>query len=71
MSTLRSNDDTWDIASSVGVTAVMVAAARARLEAFSPASCGRALQAAVAQALARPSRSWRARLVAGVLSRLV
>jgi methyltransferase (TIGR00027 family) len=30
MSTLRSNDDTWDIASSVGVTAVMVAAARAR-----------------------------------------
>jgi methyltransferase (TIGR00027 family) len=30
MSTLRSHDDTWDIASSVGVTAVMVAAARAR-----------------------------------------
>lgn len=30
MSTLRSPDDTWDIASSVGVTAVMVAAARAR-----------------------------------------
>ncbi len=30
MSTLRSNDDTWDIATSVGVTAVMVAAARAR-----------------------------------------
>ncbi len=30
MSNLRSNDDTWDIASSVGVTAVMVAAARAR-----------------------------------------
>jgi methyltransferase (TIGR00027 family) len=29
MSTLRSHDDTWDIASSVGVTAVMVAAARA------------------------------------------
>jgi methyltransferase (TIGR00027 family) len=27
---LRSHDDTWDIASSVGVTAVMVAAARAR-----------------------------------------
>jgi methyltransferase (TIGR00027 family) len=30
MSTLRSNDDTWDIASSVGTTAVLVAAARAR-----------------------------------------
>ena len=30
MSTLRSQDDTWDIASSVGTTAVMVAAARAR-----------------------------------------
>lgn len=30
MSTLRSHDDTWDIASSVGVTAVMVAAARAQ-----------------------------------------
>ena len=30
MSTLRSHDDTWDIASSVGTTAVMVAAARAR-----------------------------------------
>lgn len=30
MSTLRSNDDTWDIATSVGITAVMVAAARAR-----------------------------------------
>ena len=30
MSTLRSNDDTWDIATSVGTTAVMVAAARAR-----------------------------------------
>lgn len=30
MSTLRSPDDTWDIASSVGTTAVMVAAARAR-----------------------------------------
>ena len=29
MSTLRSHDDTWDIASSVGMTAVMVAAARA------------------------------------------
>lgn len=29
MSTLRSHDDTWDIASSVGTTAVMVAAARA------------------------------------------
>lgn len=29
MSTLRSNDDTWDIASSVGTTAVLVAAARA------------------------------------------
>ena len=30
MSSLRSQDDTWDIASSVGTTAVMVAAARAR-----------------------------------------
>ena len=30
MSNLRSNDDTWDIATSVGSTAVMVAAARAR-----------------------------------------
>jgi methyltransferase (TIGR00027 family) len=29
MSTLRSHDDTWDIATSVGTTAVMVAAARA------------------------------------------
>ncbi|BBZ35982.1 class I SAM-dependent methyltransferase [Mycolicibacterium confluentis] len=29
MSTLRTNDDSWDIASSVGSTAVMVAAARA------------------------------------------
>lgn len=29
MSTLRTNDDTWDIATSVGSTAVMVAAARA------------------------------------------
>lgn len=29
MSSLRSHDDTWDIASSVGTTAVMVAAARA------------------------------------------
>ena len=29
MSTLRSHDDTWDIATSVGSTAVMVAAARA------------------------------------------
>ena len=29
MSSLRSHDDTWDIATSVGVTAVMVAAARA------------------------------------------
>lgn len=29
MSTLRSNDDTWDIATSVGSTAVLVAAARA------------------------------------------
>lgn len=36
MSTLRSNDDTWDIATSVGITAVMVAAARAR-ETDSPA----------------------------------
>ena len=49
----------------------MVAAARARLNGFSPASCGLAMEAAVAHALARPSRSWRARLVAGVLSRLV
>lgn len=30
VSTSRSNDDTWDIATSVGMTAVMVAAARAR-----------------------------------------
>lgn len=30
MSSLRSDDDTWDIATSVGTTAVMVAAARAR-----------------------------------------
>ena len=30
MSNLRSDDDTWDIATSVGTTAVMVAAARAR-----------------------------------------
>jgi methyltransferase (TIGR00027 family) len=30
MSSLRTHDDSWDIASSVGVTAVMVAAARAR-----------------------------------------
>ncbi len=30
MSSLRSHDDTWDIATSVGSTAVMVAAARAR-----------------------------------------
>ena len=30
MGTLRSHDDTWDIATSVGSTAVMVAAARAR-----------------------------------------
>ena len=30
MSSLRSDDDSWDIASSVGTTAVMVAAARAR-----------------------------------------
>ncbi|MGI9163384.1 MAG: class I SAM-dependent methyltransferase [Mycobacterium sp.] len=30
MSSLRSNDDTWDIATSVGSTAVMVAAARAK-----------------------------------------
>jgi len=30
MSSLRSDDDTWDIATSVGSTAVMVAAARAR-----------------------------------------
>ncbi|PRC48837.1 SAM-dependent methyltransferase, partial [Mycobacterium sp. ITM-2017-0098] len=29
MSSLRTDDDTWDIASSVGATAVMVAAARA------------------------------------------
>lgn len=36
MSSLRSHDDTWDIASSVGTTAVMVAAARAR-ETESPA----------------------------------
>ena len=30
MSTLRTHDDSWDIATSVGMTAVMVAAARAR-----------------------------------------
>lgn len=36
MSNLRSHDDTWDIATSVGTTAVMVAAARAR-ETESPA----------------------------------
>ena len=30
MSSLRSHDDTWDIATSVGSTAVMVAAARAK-----------------------------------------
>ena len=29
MSTLRTHDDSWDIATSVGSTAVMVAAARA------------------------------------------
>ena len=29
MSSLRTQDDTWDIATSVGTTAVMVAAARA------------------------------------------
>ena len=29
MSSLRTDDDTWDIATSVGTTAVMVAAARA------------------------------------------
>ena len=29
MSALRTDDDTWDIATSVGTTAVMVAAARA------------------------------------------
>ena len=29
MSSLRTHDDTWDIATSVGITAVMVAAARA------------------------------------------
>ncbi|MBU8834318.1 class I SAM-dependent methyltransferase, partial [Mycolicibacterium goodii] len=29
MSSLRTDDDTWDIATSVGSTAVMVAAARA------------------------------------------
>ena len=29
MSSLRTHDDTWDIATSVGTTAVMVAAARA------------------------------------------
>ena len=49
----------------------MVAAARQRLQAFSPASCALALQAAVAQALSRRSRSWRSRLVAAALSRLV
>jgi glycosyltransferase involved in cell wall biosynthesis len=49
----------------------MVAAARQRLQAFSPASCALALQAAVAQALARRRRSWRSRLVAATLSRLV
>ena len=30
MSNVRSHDDTWDIATSVGSTAVMVAAARAK-----------------------------------------
>ena len=30
MGNLRSDDDSWDIATSVGSTAVMVAAARAR-----------------------------------------
>jgi methyltransferase (TIGR00027 family) len=35
MSTLRTHDDTWDIATSVGTTAVMVAAARA-IETDSP-----------------------------------
>ncbi len=30
MSSLRSHDDTWDIATSVGSTAVMVAAASGR-----------------------------------------
>jgi glycosyltransferase involved in cell wall biosynthesis len=49
----------------------LVAAARQRLQAFSPASCGQALGAAVAQALQSPRRSWRSRLVAGVISRLV
>jgi O-methyltransferase involved in polyketide biosynthesis len=29
MSSLRTDDDTWDIATSIGATAVMVAAARA------------------------------------------
>lgn len=29
MSTVRTDDDTWDIATSVGSTAVLVAAARA------------------------------------------
>jgi len=29
MSTMRTHDDTWDIPTSVGTTAVMVAAARA------------------------------------------
>jgi len=29
MSTMRTDDDTWDITTSVGTTAVMVAAARA------------------------------------------
>jgi len=52
----------------------LVAAARQRLQAFSLASCAQALQAAVAQALASPHsrrRSWRSRLAAGVISRLV
>ena len=49
----------------------LVAAARQRLQAFSPASCGQALGAAVAQALQSPRRSRRSRLVAGVISRLV
>ena len=37
---LRSDDDSWDLGSSVGVTAVMVAAARAReTEAADPLIC--------------------------------
>lgn len=49
----------------------LVAAARQRLKAFSPLSCGQALGAAVAQALHSPRRSWRSRRVAGVISWLV